>query len=370
MIAAGGLIQQAREAGGTVRVVYLTSGDSYTASVRAEQHVARPRGADYRAYGHQREDEARAALRTLGVGAWSLTFLGFPNGGLNRLMSTYWSELRSPYRSPYTRLHRPARSESFILDTEYRGEDLTQEIAEIIGDFKPTMMLVPRPEDQHADHCATWFFVADALGDVTRVHPRFQTDLINYIVHYYSWGFEDDDPFLKPPEDLDPGVSGWLIVPLSDGEVDRKRASAPRVQEPDETSWAGSSTGLHVATRCFRGRSRPTSRCRSSTASATSSRRNGRAMAAETRRDFAPSASESLDVFRGLTIAGDDPGQHARHVGGGVPATRPRDMARMDADRPRLPFPAIRHGRRRARRAGAPPPASRARCVATSSGEV
>ncbi len=223
VIAAGGLIQQTREAGGTVRVVYLTSGDSYTASVRAEQHVARPKGADYRAYGHQREDEARASLRTLGVGAWSLTFLGFPNGGLNRLMSTYWSELRSPYRSPYTRLRRPARSESFILDTEYRGEDLTQELAEIIGDFKPTIMLVPRPEDQHADHCATWFFVADALGDVTRVHPRFQTDLINYIVHYYSWGFEDDDPFLKPPQDLDPGVSGWLMVPLSAVEVDRKR---------------------------------------------------------------------------------------------------------------------------------------------------
>jgi LmbE family N-acetylglucosaminyl deacetylase len=228
VIAAGGLIQQAREAGGTVRVVYLTSGDSYTASVRAEEHVARPRGADYRAYGHQREDEARAALRTLGVGAWSLTFLGFPNGGLNRLMSTYWSELRSPYRSPYTRLRRPARSESFILDTEYRGEDLTQELAEIIGDFKPTIVLVPRPEDQHADHCATWFFVADALGDVTRVHPRFQTDLINYIVHYYSWAFDDDDPFLKPPEDLDAGVSGWLIVPLSDREVETKREALHR----------------------------------------------------------------------------------------------------------------------------------------------
>jgi len=46
VIAAGGLIQQAREAGGTVRVVYITSGDSYPASVRADQHVSRPRGAD------------------------------------------------------------------------------------------------------------------------------------------------------------------------------------------------------------------------------------------------------------------------------------------------------------------------------------
>jgi LmbE family N-acetylglucosaminyl deacetylase len=228
VIAAGGLIQQVREAGGTVHVVYLTSGDSYTESVRVEEHVAKPRSADYRAYGHQREDEARAALRTLGVGAWSLTFLGFPNGGLNGLMSTYWSDKRSAYRSPYTRMHRPSRSESFISDTEYRGEDLTEELAEIIGDFKPSIMLVPRPEDQHADHCATWFFVADALGDVTRVHPHFHTDLVNYIVHYYSWPFEDDEPFLKPPEGLDPGVSGWLIVPLSDREVDTKREALHR----------------------------------------------------------------------------------------------------------------------------------------------
>src|SRR5437016_599945 len=74
VIAAGGLIQQVREAGGAIHVVYLTSGESYTESLKVEQHVARPKASNYRAFGHQREQEARAALRTLGVGAWSLTF--------------------------------------------------------------------------------------------------------------------------------------------------------------------------------------------------------------------------------------------------------------------------------------------------------
>jgi LmbE family N-acetylglucosaminyl deacetylase len=238
VLAAGGLIQQVREAGGTVRVVYITSGDSYTDSVRLEQHVRQPTGANYRAYGHQREFEARAALRTLGVGAWSLTFLGFPNDGLNRLLSTYWSERYAAYRSPYTRQRRPAQSDSFIPDTEYRGEDLTQELAEIIGDFKPTIILVPRPEDQHADHCATWFFVADALGDVMRVQPRFHTDLVNYIVHYNSWGVQDDDPLLEPPEDLDGGVSGWLTVPLTDRQVNAKRAAVHAYKsQMDSMGW-------------------------------------------------------------------------------------------------------------------------------------
>ena len=166
MLAAGGLIQQVREAGGTVHVVYLTSGDSYTDSVKAEAHVMRPKPADYRALGHQREHEARAALRTLGVGAWSLTFLGFPNGGLNRLTTTYWSERHTAFRSPYTRQARPAVAERFNADTKYRGENLTAELAEVISDFRPTITLAPRPEDQHADHCATWFLVADALHGV------------------------------------------------------------------------------------------------------------------------------------------------------------------------------------------------------------
>ena len=239
VLAAGGLIQQVREAGGTVRVVYITSGDSYTDSVRLEQHVGgRPTGANYRAYGHQREFEARAALRILGVGAWSLTFLGFPNDGLTRLMSTYWSERAAAYRSPYTRQRRPAQSESFIADTEYRGEDLTQELAEIIGDFKPTIILVPRQEDQHPDHCATWFFVADALGDVMRVQPRFRTDVLNYIVHYNSWGVEDDDPFLQPPEELDAGVSGWITIPLTDREVNTKRDAVHKYKsQMDVMAW-------------------------------------------------------------------------------------------------------------------------------------
>jgi LmbE family N-acetylglucosaminyl deacetylase len=238
VLAAGGLIQQVREAGGTVHVVYLTSGESYTDSVKFEKHVARPKAADYRALGHQREHEARAALRTLGVGAWSLTFLGFPNGGLNRLTTTYWSERHSAFRSPYTRQVRPALAERFIDDTEYRGEDLTQELAEIIGDFKPTLTLVPRPEDQHADHCATWFFVADALGDVVRVNRRFHTDLVTYIVHYNDWGFEDEEPVLNPPEDLDSGVSGWIIRPLSDRELTAKRDALHKFKsQMDVMGW-------------------------------------------------------------------------------------------------------------------------------------
>ena len=166
--------------------------------MQAEDHIESPTPDDYRGYGRRRRREARAALTTLGLGAsaYTYTFLNFPDGGLCQLMRTYWSDRRRAYRSPYTRLDRPPVSEMLVPATEYRGEDLTQELAQIIGDFQPTLIVVPRKEDQHPDHCAAWFFLADALTDVRRVHPEFSTDVINYIVHFYGWPFEDDGPRL------------------------------------------------------------------------------------------------------------------------------------------------------------------------------
>ena len=96
VLAAGGLIQHLRAANGTLRVVYLTDGEGYKEGVQIEDHVAAPTPSNYRAYGRQRTRGARRAVRVLGFGPESLSFLGFPNGGLNRLMTTYWSERRNP----------------------------------------------------------------------------------------------------------------------------------------------------------------------------------------------------------------------------------------------------------------------------------
>src|SRR5262249_16189059 len=155
-LGAGGLMERVHATGGRVNVVYLTDGDGYPEGVKSEDHVESPTASDYRGYGRQRRREARDALLTLGLARASYSFLGFRDGGLAKLMRTYWPERRAAYRSPYTRLDRPAKSEIVVPDTKYRGEDLTQELALIIADFKPTMIAVPRKEDQHADHCSAW----------------------------------------------------------------------------------------------------------------------------------------------------------------------------------------------------------------------
>jgi LmbE family N-acetylglucosaminyl deacetylase len=228
VLGAGGLMQRVKAGGGAVRVVYLTDGDGYPEGVKEEDHVEAPTAKDYLGYGKQRRREARAALVRLGLADAFQTFLGFPDGGLCRLTRAYWSERRGAYRSPYTRLNRPPKSEMLVPATQYRGEDLSQELALIIGDFKPTIIAVPRREDQHEDHCAAWYFLADSLNDVRRVHPEFSTDVINYIVHFNSWPFEDDGPRLDPPPGLRGGASGWMRLALTPAEARAKRQALRR----------------------------------------------------------------------------------------------------------------------------------------------
>jgi LmbE family N-acetylglucosaminyl deacetylase len=228
VLGAGGLMQRVHEGGGAVRVVYLTDGDGYPEGVKEEDHVETPTANDYLGYGKQRRREARAALVRLGLADAFQTFLGFPDSGLCKLTRVYWSERRGAYRSPYTRLTRPPKSEILVPAARYRGEDLSQELALIIGDFKPTMIAVPRKEDQHPDHCAAWFFLADSLNDVGRVHPEFTTDVINYIVHFNTWPFEDDGPRLDPPPGLRGGASGWMRLPLTPAETRAKRQALRR----------------------------------------------------------------------------------------------------------------------------------------------
>ena len=93
-----------------------------------------------------------------------------------------------------------------------------------------TMIVVPRKEDQHPDHCASWFFVMDALGDIERVQPDYAPSVVNYIIHWYSWPFEDEGTELTPPPGLRGGASGWIRVPLTRQQQRTKRTALKRYQ--------------------------------------------------------------------------------------------------------------------------------------------
>jgi LmbE family N-acetylglucosaminyl deacetylase len=228
-------MQRVVAARGGVLVIYLTDGDGYLEGVQARRRVAVPSADDYRDYGKRRQHEAREALEALKLGGYAYRFLGFPDGGLCKLLTTYWSEQAPSFQSPFTRLDRPPRAEIIVPDTKYRGEDLTQELAILIDRFRPTIVLVPRAEDQHPDHCAAWYFLADAIGDVARVRHDFRTDVVTYIIHFKDWPFTASGSGFSLPPGLRGGVSGWIKFPLSAGEVARKREALQKYRTQMQT---------------------------------------------------------------------------------------------------------------------------------------
>src|SRR5262249_61024288 len=68
------------------------------------------------------------------------------------------------------------------------------------------------------------------VGDVERVHAGYTPDVVNYIIHWYSWPFEDESPELVPPPGLRGGISGWMRVGLSRTEQRTKRAALKEYQ--------------------------------------------------------------------------------------------------------------------------------------------
>jgi LmbE family N-acetylglucosaminyl deacetylase len=227
-LGAGGLIQRTLGSGGAVHVVFLTSGDGYPEGVELEEHIAHPTAQDYRAYGSVRQNEARRVLAVLGVKEQEMTFLGFPDRGLCPLLQQYWSDQGSHYVSPFTQESRPPPAEVILPGTDYSGEDLNREILRVLTLFRPTLIALPHPADQHPDHCATYFFVQAALHEpgLHTSAPRLQ--VFTFLIHFGQWPIASGagtGAQLHPPSDFPEPERTWLSLPFSAQETETKRTA-------------------------------------------------------------------------------------------------------------------------------------------------
>jgi LmbE family N-acetylglucosaminyl deacetylase len=228
ILGAGGAIQRVRQRGGFVKVVYMTSGDGYPAGISQAEHIVHPLPEDYRNYGALRRTEALNALHSLRVRKNAVVFLGFPDGGLCPIFHDYWADKPPYYQSPYTHQDRPLPAMLPLAGTEYDGEDLKKELSRIILDFRPTLVMAPHPRDQHPDHCATSFFVREALRAVavqdSSLHPIF----LRYLIHFDQWPMKThssngSDMKLTLPANFPESASPWLPLPLTTAEINAKR---------------------------------------------------------------------------------------------------------------------------------------------------
>jgi LmbE family N-acetylglucosaminyl deacetylase len=221
----GGLIQRVLSMGGKVKVVFMTNGDGFPEGVEKEDHISHPTAKDYRKYGEERREEALRALATLGVKEQDVIFLGFPDGGLCYLLWKFRSDPEA-YTSPYTMETHPPASEMIIPQTDYNGLDLRREILKVLDDFRPNPLALTPPEDEHPDHCATYYFVKNALIDLQKQSPITKPKVLTFLIHYGQWPVGQGSgtgSHLNPPEGLRDNETEWISFPLHPKETEVKR---------------------------------------------------------------------------------------------------------------------------------------------------
>ena len=213
VIACGGVIQNARELGVPVNVVFFTYGDNneWSFLVYRRHPVFVPDAV--RRMGEVRHDEACEAARILSLDATNLVFLGYPDFGTLHVWASHWNE-QPPFESMLTRVTSVPYDNAFRPGAPYKGEAVLNDLKRILLAFRPTKVFVSHPSDFNADHLALYLFARVALWDLaTELSP----EIYPYLVHYKKWPFprgRHPDDALEPPFALLDSIA-WVRSPVT-----------------------------------------------------------------------------------------------------------------------------------------------------------
>jgi LmbE family N-acetylglucosaminyl deacetylase len=178
---ASGLAQRVLSRGGQVRVVDMTCGDGDSPIARAYIHrqgfVVSPNPFLNYAYFRQLEDQAAAQI--LGYGPQNLFFLGYPDGGMWEILQRGLKNDPRPVKGRHSGMTAVPYSNAVSPGSPYTAENVIRDLSGLMGNYRPDMVVMPHPNDNHLDHAATWYFgnqAIDAAGldrRTTSVHTVF-----------------------------------------------------------------------------------------------------------------------------------------------------------------------------------------------------
>jgi LmbE family N-acetylglucosaminyl deacetylase len=213
-----GILQRARSNGAATAVVWITAGDGFALDAMLVEHSLWPRQADLRLLGAQRLTEAAAAAIELGVPRAQQFFLGYPDRGVAALMSDYYQH---SYRSDSTGLSAVPYAQALSPSAAFTGSNLERDLASVIDQFAPTLVLAAAPQDRHPDHNASGALARRLLA------RRGQLDRLRYwIVHAPHW---PDPRRYRPEMSLPPPAVAsalqWQSLPLTGAERAHKLAA-------------------------------------------------------------------------------------------------------------------------------------------------
>jgi LmbE family N-acetylglucosaminyl deacetylase len=147
-----GAIQRVLAAGGRVSVVWITSGDGSELSMLiVEKSLLKP-VAKVRDLAEKRMQEARTATSLLGVDRAQQFFLGYPDGGIKKLLT---ENLSTEYHAKFTGETRVPYSDAVFPGHPYTGKSLEHDFVALLDRLEPTLVLAPSVDDTHPDHAAS-----------------------------------------------------------------------------------------------------------------------------------------------------------------------------------------------------------------------
>lgn len=179
VIMASGVIYRALQNGEAVKVVFMTNGDFGSIQV-----------------GYNRLAEAVTAQNQLGMDENDLLFLGYPDGGLDAIRTSYPSagdQYVSVHGQSVTYGNRGLgrsdyHSHRFGAPAVYNGANIALDLKTIISEFLPEHIFTTSEFDVTSDHTATYRFVRMALAQLATENPGYTPTVHKTIVWAHNSG--------------------------------------------------------------------------------------------------------------------------------------------------------------------------------------
>lgn len=219
VISSGGLIQEAIRVGAKVKIVYMTNGDNSMSTVITADKNINYDPNYFIDLGESRMREGEAATIILGLQRSDIIFLGYPDKGLEPMLTTYFGKA---YTSQGTRFNFNPYDGTFSKKQEYNGQNVISDLDKIYSDFKPNIILTSHPRDKHPDHRATYKYAEKII-----LEKGLDTKIYTYLVHYSLYPAQKKlkkFTFMYPPKSLFT-KEGWYSYDLSSEQQDLKLSS-------------------------------------------------------------------------------------------------------------------------------------------------
>ncbi|MFP5115250.1 PIG-L deacetylase family protein [Bacillaceae bacterium C204] len=179
-----GVIMRAVAAGKRVHVVIFTNGDGYprAASQLLKKNINELRPEDYFELARVRQFEVYAAMAELGLKPSDITFLGYPDAGLDHV---YKSQGLEPFqqhftlmRQTYSMVYPDYHSLVYGMPAPYLKEFALSDTMDLIRCMQPKEIYVTDGADGHPDHQAAFLFVRDAVQAT-----GYRGQVYTYLIH-------------------------------------------------------------------------------------------------------------------------------------------------------------------------------------------